>query len=268
MIESITGQILRHESMFAAALSTADINRIAAIENSGSTRTGALVSETRESRTSRRYSNPAALLPSNVGRHGFVPQNLPGYGFNHDNLGQNGSVIWTRILSPNLVNTASASVSRLAMFHYTENNGVNDIVGALGITGVNFAAPRGLGRSVFQTCKGIPRWETHGSLHRCTCGTQFWRDANTLSWQRGRHSMKFGGSYRWYIWPMWGIGAEPRLLFVHLRVQTRPRRNDGTGAAFGEFPAWAARVATGSEWSSDDGPSQWQASAFVQTRGE
>ena len=29
------------------------------------------------------------------------------------------------------------------------------------------------------------------------------RDA--LSWQRGRHSLKFGGSYRDFIWPMWGF---------------------------------------------------------------
>ena len=29
------------------------------------------------------------------------------------------------------------------------------------------------------------------------------RDA--LTWQRGRHSLKFGGSYRWYVWPMWAL---------------------------------------------------------------
>ncbi len=28
---------------------------------------------------------------------------------------------------------------------------------------------------------------------------------DTLSWQHGRHSLKFGGSYRKYIWPMWGF---------------------------------------------------------------
>ncbi len=75
------------------------------------------------------------------GEHGFYPQNLPGYGFNHDNMGQNGSIIWTHIISPTLVNTASATLSRLAMFHYTENNGVNDIVDALGITGRQLRRP-------------------------------------------------------------------------------------------------------------------------------
>ena len=36
-----------------------------------------------------------------------MPQNLPGFGFNHDNMAQNGSVIWTRVITPTLVNTAS-----------------------------------------------------------------------------------------------------------------------------------------------------------------
>ena len=91
--------------------------------------------------------------------------------------GQNGAVIWTHVISPNLVNTASASVSRLAMFHYTENNGVNDIVGALGITGVELRRTKGRGALRISTCKGILRWAIPGSLRRCTCGTQFWRDA-------------------------------------------------------------------------------------------
>ena len=28
---------------------------------------------------------------------------------------------------------------------------------------------------------------------------------DTFSWQRGRHGLKFGGSFRRYIWPMWGF---------------------------------------------------------------
>ena len=37
--------------------------------------------------------------------NGFMPQNLPGFGLLHDNLAQNASLVWTRILTPNLVNT-------------------------------------------------------------------------------------------------------------------------------------------------------------------
>ena len=28
---------------------------------------------------------------------------------------------------------------------------------------------------------------------------------DTLNWQVGRHSLKFGGAYQWFIWPMWGF---------------------------------------------------------------
>src|SRR2546428_891420 len=28
---------------------------------------------------------------------------------------------------------------------------------------------------------------------------------DVLSWQKGRHGLKFGGSYRRYVWPMWGF---------------------------------------------------------------
>lgn len=46
---------------------------------------------------------------------GFTPQNLPGFGAFHDNLSQHGSVSWNHIFNPTLVNTASFTVSRLAM---------------------------------------------------------------------------------------------------------------------------------------------------------
>ena len=39
-----------------------------------------------------------------------MPQNLPGFGFNHDNMAQNGVGAWTRVISPAMVNTASAPV--------------------------------------------------------------------------------------------------------------------------------------------------------------
>src|ERR1035437_7430685 len=53
---------------------------------------------------------------------GFMPQNLPGFGAYDDNLAQNGSLNWNHIFTPNLVNTASVSVSRLTMFRQSENN--------------------------------------------------------------------------------------------------------------------------------------------------
>jgi hypothetical protein len=197
------------------------------------------------------------------GEHGFVPQNLPGYGFNHDNLGQNGSVIWTRVLSPNLVNTASASVSRLAMFHYTENNGVNNIVGALGITGVNFGGQGAWGAPYFN----VQGYSPFGDSWLAT-PMHMWdtilEGSDTLNWQRGRHSMKFGGSYRWYIWPMWALVQSRGFYSFTSGFTTQTATNDGTGAALASFLLGlpASRQVQNGVPTMD--LRQWQASAFVQ----
>jgi hypothetical protein len=197
------------------------------------------------------------------GEHGFVPQNLPGYGFNHDNLGQNGSVIWTRVLSPNLVNTASASVSRLAMFHYTENNGVNDIVGALGITGVNFGGQGAWGAPYFN----VQGYSPFGDSWLAT-PMHMWdtilEGSDTLNWQRARHSMKFGGSYRWYIWPMWALVQSRGFYSFTSGFTTQTATNDGTGAALASFLLGlpASRQVQNGVPTMD--LRQWQASAFVQ----
>jgi len=80
---------------------------------------------------------------------GFVPQNLPGFGFNHDNAAQNASAIYTRVLSPRMVNTGSLAMSRLSMSHFAENSYNNDIVGQLGISGVGFGGAAGWGAPYF-----------------------------------------------------------------------------------------------------------------------
>ncbi|HEY0727966.1 MAG TPA: carboxypeptidase-like regulatory domain-containing protein, partial [Pyrinomonadaceae bacterium] len=76
---------------------------------------------------------------------GFTPQNLPGFGAIHDNLGQNGTVGWTRVISPNIVNLASVTISRLAMHRTSENSFTNDIVSELGITGIGFGGEGAFG---------------------------------------------------------------------------------------------------------------------------
>ena len=53
---------------------------------------------------------------------GFMPQNLPGFGLNHDNFAQHANIGWTHIFTPTLVNTASIAFSRLAMTHFEENS--------------------------------------------------------------------------------------------------------------------------------------------------
>jgi hypothetical protein len=165
---------------------------------------------------------------------GFMPQNLPGFGFNHDNRGQNGAIIWTHVISPAVVNTASIGVSRLSLFHYAENNGTNDIVRQLGITGTNFGGPGGSGAPYFN----VQGYSAFGDSWQAT-PMHMWdtifegRDA--LSWQRGRHSVKFGGSFRWYVWPMWALVQSRGYYSFTSGFTTQTATNDGTGSALASF---------------------------------
>src|SRR5262249_10783738 len=64
---------------------------------------------------------------------GFMPQNLPGFGAFHDNFSQHGSLSWTHVVNPRVVNIAALTVSRLSMHRSSENSENNDIVSDLGI---------------------------------------------------------------------------------------------------------------------------------------
>lgn len=194
---------------------------------------------------------------------GFVPQNLPGYGFNHDNLGQNGAIIWTRVVSPNMVNTASVAVSRLAMFHYTENNGVNDVVSDLGITGVGFGGPGAWGAPSFNIQGYTPLGDAWLATPMHMWDTIL-EGRDTLSWQKGRHSLKFGGSYRWYVWPMWALVQNRGYYTFTNGFTTRTLSNDGTGDALASFELGlpAGRQVQNGVPTMD--LRQWAADAFVQ----
>ena len=171
---------------------------------------------------------------SSGNEQGFTPQNLPGYGFNFDNASQNGAIIWTRILSPTIVNTASVGVSRLAMFHWSENNFVNDIVDALGITGTNFGGPAAWGAPYFNVQGYSPFGDAWQATPMHQWSTSF-EGRETLSWQKGRHSFKFGGAYRKVIWPMWALVQSRGYYQFTPGFTTQTSTNDGTGSALASF---------------------------------
>jgi outer membrane receptor protein involved in Fe transport len=197
------------------------------------------------------------------GERGFFPQNLPGYGFYHDNLSQNGSIVWTRVLSPALVNTASAAVSRLSMFHYTENNGVNDIVDALGITGINFGGQGAWGAPSFN----VQGYSPFGDSWLAT-PMHMWdtilEGRDSLNWQRGAHSLKFGASYRWYIWPMWALVQSRGYYTFTNGFTTQTATSDGTGDALASFLLGLPATRQAQIGIPTMDLRQWQADAFAQ----
>ena len=193
---------------------------------------------------------------------GFTPQNLPGFGALHDNLAQNGTVGWTRVISPNVVNLASITFSRLAMHRTSENSFTNDIVSELGITGIGFGGEGAFGAPWFN----VQGYSGMGDTYVAT-PAHMWNTIlearDSLNWQVGRHSLKFGASYRHFIWPMWGFFQNRGYYQFTNGFTTQTATNDGTGSALASFllglPAVKQRQAGVPQMQLR----QWYADAFV-----
>lgn len=158
-------------------------------------------------------------------------ENLPGFGANFDNRSQQAVISWSHIFAPNKVNTGSFAVSRLSMDRTSQNDGVNDIVSALGIQGVGFGGPGAWGAPWFaaQGYTGIGDTFAATPMHAWDTMYEF-RD--TYAWQRGRHGIKFGGDFHWYTWPMWGFFQNRGYYQYTNGYTTDFGFNDGTGSGF------------------------------------
>jgi hypothetical protein len=194
---------------------------------------------------------------------GFMPQNLPGFGLNHDNLAQHANIGWTRIITPSLVNTVSIAFSRLAMTHFEENAFTNDIVGELGIQGIGFGGPRAWGSPYFN----IQGYSGFGDTFQAT-PMQSWdtvvEGRNALSWQHGSHSLRFGGGYRRFIWPMWAYVQSRGYYQFTNGYTTQTATNDGTGSALANFELALPAVRQRQVGSPRMNLRQWYGDVFVQ----
>jgi hypothetical protein len=194
---------------------------------------------------------------------GFMPQNLPGFGAIHDNLSQNGVVGWNWIISPNLVNMAAITVSRLSMHRSSENSEDNDIVSKLGIQGIGFGGKGAYGAPWFniQGYSGMGDSFVATPMHAWDTVLEA-RDS--LSWQKGRHSLKFGGSFRYFIWPMWGFFQNRGYYQFTNGFTTRTATNDSTGSALASFLLGLPAVKQRQAGIPQMQLRQWYGDAFVQ----
>jgi len=170
------------------------------------------------------------------GEHGFMPEGLPGFGFYHDDLSQNGILAWTHLFSSNLVNSFSGAISRLTMMHSTESANRNDIVTELGLSpNIGFGGPAAWGAPYFTVQGYSPLGDSYLATPMHAWDTVIeGRDA--LSWQHGRHSLKFGGAYQNFIWPMWGFFQNRGFYQFTNGFTTQYALNDGkTGSALASF---------------------------------
>ena len=158
-------------------------------------------------------------------------EDLPGFGANFDNRSQQAVISWNHIFASNKVNTGSFAVSRLSMDRTSQNDGVNDIVTALGIQGVGYGGPGAWGAPWFapQSYTGIGDTFAATPMHAWDTMYEF-RDA--YAWQRGRHGIKFGGDFHWYTWPMWGFFQNRGYYQYTTGYTTEFGFNDGSGSGF------------------------------------
>ena len=87
---------------------------------------------------------------------------------------------------------------------------------------------------------------------------------DTVSWQRGSHSLKFGGSYRRFIWPMWAYVLSRGYYQFTNGYTTQTASNDGTGSALASFELGLPAVRQRQVGSPRMNLRQWYADAFVQ----
>jgi hypothetical protein len=194
---------------------------------------------------------------------GFTPQNLPGFGAIHDNLAQHGSIGWNRVISPSIVNMGAITISRLSMHRSSENSETGDIVSELGIQGVGFGGQGAFGAPYFNVQGYSPMGDTFLATPMHAWDTII-EARDTLSWQVGRHSLKFGGSYRNFIWPMWGFFQNRGYYQFTNGFTTQTATNDGTGSALASFLLGLPAVKQRQAGIPQMQLRQWYADAFVQ----
>lgn len=169
------------------------------------------------------------------GEYGFHPQGLPGFGFYHDDLAQQGVLAYTHIFNSHLVNSFSGAISRLVMMHSTESANKSDIVTELGIQGTGFGGPAAWGAPYF-TVQGYSPMGDHFSATPMHAWDTVVEGRDSLNWQIGRHSAKFGGAYQKFIWPMWGFFQNRGFYQFTNGFTTEYALNDGkSGASLASF---------------------------------
>jgi hypothetical protein len=165
---------------------------------------------------------------------GFMPQNLPGFGAIHDNLSQHGDIAWTRVIGATMVNNAAVTISRLSMHRSSETSDTEDIVSELGIQGVGFGGKGAYGAPAFNVQGYSAMGDTYAATPMHAWDTIL-EGRDQLSWQLGRHSLKFGGSYRKFIWPMWGFFQNRGYYQFTNGFTTQTATNDSTGSALASY---------------------------------
>jgi hypothetical protein len=149
------------------------------------------------------------------------------------------------------------------MHRSSENSNTNDIVSELGIQGVGYGGEGAYGAPYFNVQGYTPMGDSYAATPMHAWDTIL-EGRDLLSWQKGRHSLSFGGSYRYYIWPMWGFFQNRGYYQFTNGYTARSATNDGTGSAMASYLLGLPAVKQRQAGIPQMQLRQWYADAFVQ----
>jgi hypothetical protein len=211
-------------------------NMEGAVNNYLDTRAQRLRNDQGTIRVDRLWQNGTSLF----GRYtlskerGFTPENLPGFGANHDNRLQSVTGTLIQPLSSRLLHELRVGYSRMQLNRLGETANGEDLVTSLGIRGVGFGG---------SDAYGLPRFNVQGLdplgdallCTPCEYDNQLIQVGERLTWAAGKHSLRLGGDVRYFKWDMLGFFQNRGYFQFTNGFTTRTASNDGTGQALASF---------------------------------
>jgi Carboxypeptidase regulatory-like domain/TonB-dependent Receptor Plug Domain len=165
---------------------------------------------------------------------GFTPENLPGFGADHDNKVQNLTLTSINPLTSRFVSELRVGFQKMRLHRLGEKaNGV-DLVTQLGIPGVGFGGPEAYGLPRFNV-QGLDPFGDSLLCTPCQYSNSVYQLGEHVTWLRGRHSLKLGGDVRYFKWDMLGFFQNRGFFSFTPGFTTRTATNDGTGNALASF---------------------------------
>ena len=165
---------------------------------------------------------------------GYTPENLPGFGANHDNRLQSVTATMIQPLSPRVLHELRVGYSRMELNRLGEKANGDDLITSLGIRGVGFGGSDAYGLPRFN----IQGFDPIGDALLCTpCeyDNQLLQVGERVNWAAGAHSLRFGGDLRYFKWDMLGFFQNRGYYQFTQGFTTRTAQNDGTGEALASF---------------------------------
>jgi carboxypeptidase family protein len=211
-------------------------NRDGAQNNYLDTRAQRLTSDQLDVRVDQSFSNGSSAF----GRYsiskedGFTPENLPGFGANHDNKVQNLTLTAINPRGSSFVSELRAGFQRMQLHRLGERANGADLVSQLGIPGVGFGGPEAYGLPRF-ALQGFDAFGDSLLCTPCKYDNTVYQIGEHVTWLEGAHSLKLGGDIQYFKWDMLGFFQNRGFFSFTPGFTTRTATNDGTGNALASF---------------------------------